>query len=260
MNDPLKDFVERNREEFDQLDAPQFNLDLFKKQKEVPVQQKTKPAFLQMGKWLAAAVILLVVAGSFLIFRTSSTKHLNTQASTTKKTQPVQVVSDLKEPVKAHVAAVMPGRSGNITASKNVNVAQVSKHVYMAEKVDQLTDSSSASNRLALILEIDKSGYISEHMINRLAKTLERDGNSNVRLAALNVMGKYKNDAHVSALLIKSLNSQNDPLVQLELVRVLGTMNNATVDDRLYALVNDPNTLDAVKDEAYMVLMKENKQ
>ena len=260
MNDPLKDFVERNREDFDQLDAPQFNLDLFKKQLEVPVQQKTKPAFLQVGKWVAAAAILLVVAGSFLIFRTSSTKHLPMQASATKNGQPMQVASDLNEPVKVHPADVTTARIADMAGTGSLHRSHVSEKTSAAKNVDQLSDSSSASNRLALILEIDKSGYISEYMIDRLAKTLEYDGNSNVRLAALNVMGKYKDDAHVSALLVKSLNNQTDPLVQLELVRVLATMDNARVDDRLYALVNDPNTLDAVKDEAYMVLMKENKQ
>ena len=100
---------------------------------------------------------------------------------------------------------------------------------------------------------------ISYDVLNRLSGTIQNDGNSNVRLAALSVLEKYKEDAYVSNLLVTSFNHQDDPMVQLVLVNLLGKMPNIQIDEKLYALVNDPSTLELVKDEAYHILLKENK-
>jgi len=100
---------------------------------------------------------------------------------------------------------------------------------------------------------------MSNDLLDRLAKTLNHDENSNVRLAALSVLEKYSYDAHVSTMLVHSLNTQSDPMVQLGLVNILGKMKNLNINDTLYALANDPNTFGAVKDEAYNILLKEDK-
>lgn len=123
----------------------------------------------------------------------------------------------------------------------------------------QLNDSTSSSTRLAAILTIKKMELISYDVLNRLSGTIQNDGNSNVRLAALSVLEKYKEDAYVSNLLVTSFNHQDDPMVQLVLVNLLGKMPNIEIDEKLYALVNDPSTLELVKDEAYHILLKENK-
>ena len=48
-------------------------------------------------------------------------------------------------------------------------------------------------------------------------------------------------------------------MVQLGLVTILGKMKDLNINDKLYALANDPNTFDAVKDEAYSILLKDDK-
>jgi len=163
----------------------------------------------------------------------------------------------------------------NITIGKGVNVKQLAeskqevskKAIYHPVQLDiatkdlyaRLGDSSSSTVRLSAILEIDKINSINKNTLNNLAKTLNHDSNSNVRLAALEVMGQYVNNKHVSSLLVNSFSTQNDPLVQLGLIGLIGKIDNVKVEDRLFALADDPNTLGAVKDEAYLALLNQNK-
>jgi len=123
----------------------------------------------------------------------------------------------------------------------------------------RLRDSSSASMRLSAVLEIERTGKINYNVLDSLAKTLNNDSNSNVRLAALNVIGQYANDKHATSLLVNSFSTQADPLVQLGLVGLLGKVDNVKVEHRLFALAEDPNTFAAVKDEAYVALLNQNK-
>lgn len=259
MNDPLKDFVERHREDFDHLDAPEFNLEVLKTRLNIPKKDQ-KTVILSMNKWLVAASVLLVITTGVLIFRTMLTRNPNEKMVKTKVVQP-------KAPVPEK--AIETGEQKLVSNAKKVeNPLKKHKRSATRQKVtklnlsdfyEKLNDSSSSSNRLAAVLEIDKAGLISENTINKLAKTLQYDGNSNVRLAALGVMEKYRDDKHVSALLVSALNNQQDPMVQLALVNLLGTMKNVKIDESLYALVSNPETFSAVKDEAYTILLKENK-
>ena len=123
----------------------------------------------------------------------------------------------------------------------------------------RLNDSTSSTVRLSAILELNKNNSINKNTLNSLAKTLNNDSNSNVRLAALEVMGQYANNKHVSSLLVSSFSTQNDPLVQLGLIGLIGKIDNVKVEDRLFALADDPNTLGVVKDEAYLALLNQNK-
>lgn len=259
MNDPLKEFVERNREDFDHLDAPQLNLDLLKQRLATPVaEKKVIPFNALMSKWLVAASVLVVIATGILIFKAATPNTpilVSSKPSTTQKAYPKKVV---ETELNQHVVSLKK-ESRKVKKHQSVEADRVIAKPGLNTVYEQLSDSSSASNRLAVILNIDKNGLISESTINRLAKTLQYDGSSNVRLAALGVLEKYKDDSHVSNLLINALNNQKDPMVQLELVNLLGKMDNVKIDESLYALVSNPETFNAVKDEAYNILMKENK-
>ncbi|RZK81749.1 MAG: HEAT repeat domain-containing protein [Pedobacter sp.] len=108
-------------------------------------------------------------------------------------------------------------------------------------------------------IQLEKAGKSDEKVMNMLASTLNNDQNTNVRLAALSLMEKFSADKHVSDLLVNSLNKQDDPMVQLGLVSLLGRMKNIKIDDKLQALANNPDTFAAVRDEAYNILLNQNK-
>ena len=268
MNDPIKDFIEENRAEFDHLEAPAFDLKKFKAR--VAEQQVVeKPAFnLKLGtKWLAAASVVLVVA-AFLFYNVSEDKKGAGEA-TARKTglglkdsaakDKVSVKDQFSDPVvkevpASAVAVANPTKSSKARVHHSETLSPSAETLYK-----NLADSSSASTRLAAVLEIKRTGTMSNYVIDRLAKSLNNDNNSNVRLAALDILGNYSKDQYVSSLLVSSLNTQKDPMVQLELLNLLGTMEHVKIEDKLYALTADPNTFGAVKDEAYNILLNQNR-
>ena len=261
MNDPIKEFVEQNREAFDDLEAPVFNLEGLKARLNPEPVKKNKTLFLfSNSKWLVAASLFLVTGISFLLLNREQ-KESSSGKLARQKTEVIpqgteeqnQVIDKNKNHQKIAFAS---------TSNKLVKVKPKQKLIISTATADlyaRLSDSTSSSKRLSAILDLDRTGMINNNTIDKLAKTLNSDGNSNVRLAALSVLEKYSYDDYVSSKLISSLNAQSDPMVQLGLVTLLVKMKNININDRLYALANDPNTFDAVKDEAYSALLKEDK-
>jgi len=259
MNDPLKEFVEQNRAAFDELEAPVFNLEGFKARLNPQQEQKIKKLW-PGAKWLVAASVFIAFGTAFLLYR-YTVPYLTAEMVQNKKTKSKKVIVKSNPEVEKMVPTGNQKHFAATVSPKKLKrvFKQLPEKAELNELYKNLSDSSSSSSRLAAILEIEKSKLMSNDLLDRLAKTLNHDENSNVRLAALSVLEKYSYDAHVSTMLVHSLNTQSDPMVQLGLVNILGKMKNLNINDKLYALANDPNTFDAVKDEAYNILLKEDK-
>lgn len=261
MNDPIKEFVEQNRAAFDELEAPAFNLEKFKKRFHPEPKKKSKKLW-PATKWMAAASIIIVCGAAFLLSRENKTSDalVNTSQKVTKEKSKISPDNSIVEKtsklvIKTEKPLVVLASNEKINPQFKVAKADYS----FTELYKKLSDSSSSTTRLSAILDINKSGRISNDVLDKLSTTLNHDENSNVRLAALSVLEKYIADPYASSLLVGSLNTQTDPLVQLGLVTILGKMKNLNINDKLYALASDPNTFDAVKDEAYSILLKEDK-
>lgn len=263
MNDPIKDFVEQHREDFDHLEAPKFDLAGLKaKIAQKPAIKKHRVLSIKPAQWIAAAAVLLVSAMGFWFFNKTEQAKSPEQHLVINRDRPKEVIA--KPDIKVATHNKEDIQLAKHQATLPVKRSRFKKGNQPMEQFDpmlvkQLSDSTSSSNRLAAILAIKKSDFISYDLLDRLSGTIQHDSNSNVRLAALSVLEKYQQDAHVSNLLITALNHQDDPMVQLSLVNLLGKMQNIKIEERLYALVNDPSTMEAVKDEAYQILLKENK-
>ena len=92
-----------------------------------------------------------------------------------------------------------------------------------------------------------------------LSETMSHDGNTNVRLAALDVLSRHLDDPRVADLLAMALTSQDDPLVQLGIVRIAARIDHVDIEEALFAVARSPYTFEAVKDEAYAVLLHQEK-
>ncbi len=93
-------------------------------------------------------------------------------------------------------------------------------------------------------------------IVHVLVKTMNEDHNSNVRLAAMEALGKFSNEASVRNALIQSLASQKDPVVQIALIQLLVKMKEKSVVRQLEQMTKDASTMKAVKDEAYSGILK----
>ena len=95
-----------------------------------------------------------------------------------------------------------------------------------------------------------------DEIVNALVKTLNEDTNTNVRLAALEALGKFHNQSHVRKALIESLSTQTDAIVQIELIRLLVAIKATQSLDELRKITTQDDVLPAVKDEAYAGIMR----
>jgi hypothetical protein len=122
--------------------------------------------------------------------------------------------------------------------------------------MSMIGNQNSASQRiqgLNVAMTIDKTD---DEVVKALVKAMNEDSNSNVRLAALEALSKFSNDPHVRKILIGSLATQKDPIVQIALIQLMVQMKEKGIVNDLQKIVEDSETMQAVKDEAYSGILK----
>lgn len=183
---------------------------------EMAAQKKTKTIFFSPVFYRAAAAVLLVMAGVAI------GNWINNNQQQEKE------LAELKQQVDEN------------------------RRVMMA----MLENQQSASQRmtgLSVAYQMDKPD---DEIVRVLVKTMNEDPNSNVRLAAMEALGKFSNETTVRTALIQSLSTQKDPLVQIALIQLLVKMKETGVVKQLEQMTKDASTMKAVKDEAYSGILK----
>lgn len=213
------------------------------------VQKKRKLTY----TWLAVACSLFLLAGAYL-FLSEETKEIKENGDrmaisnpavieqpTTAKTEETPVVENAIERPTKHFA------------SHHQPKADPYKEIYAG-----LTDSASVASRLEAIIKINSLASLDSNLKTALCKTFDNDGNDNVRLAALEVLSKFSNDKYVNEQLMAGLSKQKDPVVQLELIKIMGNNSSPETTDKLIAMANNPFTVEAVKEQVYYALLTNN--
>ncbi len=76
----------------------------------------------------------------------------------------------------------------------------------------------SASERIMAVNRIEESNQINPELISTLVSTLNSDESQSVRYAALQALKRFTDNSDVRAELVKSLEAQSDPLIQIFLI------------------------------------------
>lgn len=115
--------------------------------------------------------------------------------------------------------------------------------------ISMLTQSSAVDRLQALTMSgsIDKPDVT---LIDALISTLNTDTNVNVRLAAVDALGRFSDNEQVREALIESLKRQRSPLVQISLVNLLVTLKEERVRPVLEAMIDNQNNAEPVKKTA----------
>lgn len=119
-----------------------------------------------------------------------------------------------------------------------------------------MDNQQSASQRMVGVSVAYEMEIADDQIVRVLVKTLNEDTNSNVRLAALEALGKFSNEEVVRQSIIKSLTTQKDPVVQITLIQLLVKMKEKGVLNQLEKITKDATTIKAVKDEAHKGILK----
>lgn len=183
---------------------------------EVVSEKKTKTIFFTPTMYRVAAAIALLILGVSIAYWVN---RYNAQQ---------REIAELQQQMKATKDLMMMMLGNEQSASKRIQGVNVAYDIVKADN----------------------------EIVNALVKTMNSDPNSNVRLAALEALGKFIDDPTVRKALIESLPKQQDPIVQISLIQLMVKMKEKSVLKELQRIVDDAETMKAVKDEAYSGIMK----
>jgi anti-sigma factor RsiW len=120
-----------------------------------------------------------------------------------------------------------------------------------------LENQQSASQRvLGATVAFKEVETADDQIVDALIQAMNEDQNTNVRIAALEALGKFHSQPSVRRALIASLKTQKDPVVQIALIRLMVEMEEHSITEELERISTDDEALPAVKDEAEAGLLK----
>ena len=273
MNDPLKKYIDNNREAFDnkmpsgelwskiQANIPQEN-----KIEEAPKRSITR-------YWSIAASALVVVSAGLYFMLNQPTDNVK-NGTTNQEIVKQSVLPKTKElktekivPTKSEEEVSTPkmivSTKNNQVEKKAQNNVTIEKSNIKASKsifLNALNDEESTSNRIDAIAKLSEYETLDRNDLELLKQKALHDNNTIVRLNAIEILAKKTPQETVSEELTQVFLQQDDPMVQMELIAIIGKMDNnkmvPQLTKKLQEMVLDPQTKPFVKDEAYAVLLK----
>ena len=152
--------------------------------------------------------------------------------------------------------------AGHINIERLDEVAQLRTQVQSLRETVALSllDRQSAASRLEGVSWGREVQQPDGELLSALIVTLNRDPNTNVRLAALDALEKFNGHGTVRKALVSSLYAQNSPLVQIALIDALVHLRDPEAAQPLRKLSGDAAANVAVRQRAQWGLEKLNFQ
>lgn len=267
--DILKEFVSENRDDFDDQEP---GLDILDKiQSRLGLEQPRAKA-IKFRYWWAAAAIIVAIIGMALLFQQDKTMpppivkiaapgsttppvHLDEKDSIAT-TQPV--VAGIADP---HQKRTIVKKKQKMREEKSVPLspgpqAAIASAARAHDWRKELQNESSSARLAAILASGKRNAELSGNDLQTLFHTMNNDENSNVRLAALDVLKKHEDREAVKDLILQSVAKQDDPVVQMELLASLSSGEAVQVKQQLLNITRDPLNIDAVRNEAYAALLR----
>ncbi|MEO0570244.1 MAG: HEAT repeat domain-containing protein [Bacteroidota bacterium] len=110
-----------------------------------------------------------------------------------------------------------------------------------------LLEQPSANKRLEGVSEANKIGKVDDQVINALLKTLNKDLNVNVRLAAIESLTNYVEHPKVRQGLIQSIPNQESPIIQVTLANLMLALEEKKSIEPFKQLLEKPELDTTVK-------------
>jgi len=157
----------------------------------------------------------------------------------------------------AVIALVIAGAGGGYYISKQQH--ETAQRLAMQQQIDatrvlilgKINNQQSASQRMVGVSAAYLENRPDPAIVKVLIKTMNEDQNTNVRLAAVEALGKFHQEPEIRKALIDALSTQTDPLVQMALIQLMVEMKAIEAVKPMEKIIDNDNTLPAVKDEAY---------
>lgn len=122
--------------------------------------------------------------------------------------------------------------------------------------IDRLNDPYSASQRILAVKAAYNVEQADDQIVDALITVMNTDANSNVRISALQALGKFYHEEKIKNALISSLTIQTDPTVQIALIQLLVQQKEKGAIKPLEEMIENEDVTQVVKDEAHTGLFK----
>jgi HEAT repeat protein len=122
--------------------------------------------------------------------------------------------------------------------------------------ISSLQNQGSAISRLQGVNTSMVLMNSDDEIITALINTMNRDENTNVRLAALGALARFSDEQQVRDALLDALQTQDDPVVMINLINLMVKLKEEKAIAPLKEILEKDEILDAVKDEAHLGILK----
>lgn len=250
MSSELENYIRNNLDELDRKKpAPSV---LNRILEEMGSSKNKRPAGILLSfrllKWAAAC--LLVMACGIAVWYANKQPQ-DTHGATTNIPQTGPLPAPKTDPVIQSPIDIVDKQ---FATPKKIVVRKVKKE--KTELLSGLSNMQSAASRINAVASASRMKNKDNEVVDVLVQTLNNDPNANVRLAALDGLTRFHREAYARRKLAASLNKQQDPLVQINLIDLLTSMRELSILSDLDRIVNDENSNKAVKDVAWAGILK----
>ena len=146
------------------------------------------------------------------------------------------------------VSAFLIGKYQSSSGISQLSLAEQQK-IKQENQVLALLENQSASQRILAVSNAEKFSENDTKIIDALINKLFNDENVNVRLAAAEALSKFSTLEKVKAALIKSLETEKTPSMQIELIQILGNIQEKRALEPMRELLENEETPNYVKQE-----------
>lgn len=112
-----------------------------------------------------------------------------------------------------------------------------------------LLDNTSASKRIQGVNYFEELPVLDEDIIQALIDRMVNDENSNVRLTAVEALGKFTASETVKNSLISALKKEKDPVIQITLIQILVKIQEKKAVEPMKNLLKQESTEPYVKEQ-----------
>ena len=140
--------------------------------------------------------------------------------------------------------------------SSNKEIARLTeeKTEFKQTAMLSLMENQSASKRIQGVNYINTFESPDESIVNALTDRMLNDENTNVRAAAVGVLASFTHSESVKNAFIAALKTEKDPGIQIEIIHVLGKMQNRNAAKPMQELLQKEGTQPFVKEQIKSVL------
>jgi hypothetical protein len=257
MKDELENFIQLNRDGFDRENPDPAVLGRILAQMGGQDKNQARGIVIpfRVLPWAAACLVIIAAGVAFLILQKKqvNTALVSNKGITNRRVQPATPPTVLAQNKPAGSQSLNK-IDNDLSARKKALLVKLTEPGSPSKNLvwtTGLKNMDSPASRIAAISEAFNQQNAGNDVVDALVATLNNDPNTNVRLAALDGLTQYYRETYVRKQLIGSLKKQQDPVVQIALIELLTRMRESAILAELDRMVNDENTMKAVKDCAY---------